>query len=86
MMLFFSDPPAEDSVYMRFSVIPFDMIVEYLNLTSSSFVIPIVRTALLNVLNKTTPHVVNCYEVQRYSYVTPEARERGPTMDCLPTP
>ena len=62
----FSEPPVEELVYMRFSVIPFHMIVEYLNLTSSSFVIPIFRTALLNVLNKTTQHVVNCYEVQRY--------------------
>ncbi len=62
----FSDPQAKSFVYMRFSVIPFNAIVEYLNLTSSSFVIPIFRTALLNILNKTTRHVVNCYEVQRY--------------------
>ena len=61
-----SDPPAESFIYMRFSVIPFHAIVEYLNLTSSSFVVPIFRTALLNILNKTTRHVVKCYEVQRY--------------------
>ncbi len=53
----------ESFIYMRFSVIPFHVIVDYLNLTSSAFVVPIFRTALLNILNET---VVNCYEVQRY--------------------
>ena len=62
----FSDPQAKSFVYMRFSVIPFEKIVEHLNLTSSTFVIPIFRTALLNILNKTARHVVNCYGVQRY--------------------
>ena len=59
---------------MRFSVIPFNTIVEYLNLTSFVFVTPIFRTALLNVLNQhdntmlsqQSQHIVDCYEVQRY--------------------
>ena len=56
-------------VYMRLSVIPFDIIIEYLNLTSSKFVIPIFKTALLNALiddddNMPQQHV-DCYEVQR---------------------
>ena len=52
---------------MRLSVIPFHTIVEYLNLTSSLFVIPIFRTALLSALNdgNVTFQQVDCYEVQR---------------------
>ena len=53
-------------IYMRFSIVPFHVIVEYLNLTSSAFVIPIFRTALLTILNETSHRVVNCYEVERY--------------------
>ena len=58
---------------MRLSVIPFNIIVDYLNLTSSSFVFPIFQTALLNALNSDHwnvtfhqgQHAVKCYEVQR---------------------
>ena len=65
-----SGPQFKTIVYMRLSVIPSDTIMEYLNLTSSNFVIPIFRTALLNVLNDEDDNVmsqdVHCYEVQRY--------------------
>ena len=63
----------EDRVYMRLSVVPFNTIVEFLNLTSTSFVLPIFETALLTVLNKIDnsekQHAVECYEVQRYYLV-----------------
>ena len=71
---YFISASAVVDVYMRFSAISFNTVVESLNLTSSMFVIPIYRTALLNVLNQygntmMSPQrhlVVDCYEVQRY--------------------
>ena len=64
------DLEVKDTAYMRISVIPFYVIADYLNLTSSTFVIAIVKTALLNALNDNTmsmnsQHIVECYEVQR---------------------
>lgn len=61
---------AEDLVYMRLSVVPFNTIMEYLNLTSALFVLPIFETSLLTALNKIhdneNQHTVECYEVRRY--------------------
>lgn len=63
----------EDRVYMRLSVVSFNTIMEFLNLTSTSFVLRIFETALLSALNKVddsdNQHTVKCYEVRRYSLV-----------------
>ena len=67
------DKMVNNSVYMRLSVVPFNTIMEFLNLTSTSFVLRIFETALLSALNKIddseNQHIVKCYEVQRYYLV-----------------